>query len=480
MVASRLVTLLCLALVAGCAVLPGCALTPDYERPQLNMPEAWREPGYVGESIANLSWWQLYSDPQLREFIEIALEENKDLLRALEGIYEFQSQLTVTRADQFPFINGDGSVSRGRKSRIAAPDARTDTFFGLAANISFEVDLWRRFARATEAARADLLQTEADYRSVVISLVSSVASAYFQLRDFDAQLAVSRRTVVTRAESLRIIQARFDKGTVAELDVNQAEVELAIAEIAVAQFERGVAQTENALGVLVGRNPGPIERGLQLDKQLNLPEIPAGLPSELLQRRPDVIAAEQALAAETARIGVAEALRWPSISLTGSLGAISDELTSINTNEAKVWNLAAAFLAPLFNAGRLKAQAEAQRARAEQALRGYEATILQAFREVEDALVAVRTFRVEHKARERQVAAARNAARLSRARYEGGVVDYLEVLDSERSLFTAELGESSARQQSLTAVVRLFKALGGGWDPEEQDWEVYRWEWWSP
>jgi multidrug efflux system outer membrane protein len=479
-VAARFATLLCLALVAGCALLAGCALTPDYERPELELPEAWREPGYVGESIANLSWWQLYADPQLQEYIGIALEQNKDLLLALERIYEFQSQLTVTRADQFPFLDGDGSVSRGRQSQIVVPGAETNTSYGLAANISFEVDIWRRFARATEGARADLLQTEADYRSVVISLVASVASAYLQLRDLDAQLAISRRTAVTRRESLRIIQARFEKGTVPELDVNQAEVELAIAEVAVAQFERGVAQTENALGVLLGRNPGPIERGLPLDGQLSAPGIPAGLPSELLQRRPDVIAAEQALAAETARIGVAEALRWPSISLTGSLGAISDELTSFNTNEAKAWNLAAAFLAPLFNTGQLKAQAKAQQARAEQTLHAYEATLLQAFREVEDALVAVRTFRAEHAARERQVVAARNAARLSRARYDGGVVDYLEVLDSERSLFTAELGESSARQQSLTAVVLLYKALGGGWIPEEEDWEDYRWEWWGP
>ncbi|MCG8589086.1 MAG: efflux transporter outer membrane subunit [Proteobacteria bacterium] len=461
-------------------LLSGCALTPDYERPELELPAAWRDPEYVGDSIANTPWWQLYSDPQLRQYIEIALEENRDLRLALERVYEFQSQLTFTRADQFPFLTGEGSASRGRQSRDIVPGAETNDQFNLAANLSFEVDIWRRFARASEGARADLLSTEADYRTVVIGLVGSVANAYFQLRDLDARLEIARRTAATRAESLRIIEARFRKGTVAEIDVNQAQVELAIAEVAIAQFERGIVQTENALRELLGRNPGEVERGLALDEQFVVPEVPAGLPAELLRRRPDVVAAEQVLAAETARIGVAEALRWPSISLTGSLGAITDELSDISPSEVKAWNLLAGFATPLFNAGQLKAQAKVQRARAEQALRGYEATLLRAFREVEDALVAVRTFREEHAARVRQVVAARNASRLSRARYNGGVVDYLEVLDSERTLFSAELEESNARRQSLDAVVGLYKALGGGWLPDEQAWEEYRWEWWGP
>jgi multidrug efflux system outer membrane protein len=283
------------------------------------------------------------------------------------------------------------------------------------------------------------------------------------LSDLDARLAISRRTVEGRAGSLEIIQARFDQGTVPELDVNQAQIELSIAEAAVASFERQVAQVEHALATLLGRSPGPITRGMALDEQVFPPEVPAGLPSELLKRRPDVVDAEERLVSATALVGVAEALRYPSITLTGRLGAISDDLADLDSSDAETWNIAGGIFAPIFNAGQLRAQADAQRARAEQALRDYEAILLQSFREVEDALVAVRTLRDEHAARNRQVVAARNAARLSRARYDGGVVDYLEVLDSERSLFGSELDESATLRQSLDSVVLLYKALGGGW-----------------
>jgi multidrug efflux system outer membrane protein len=343
------------------------------------------------------------------------------------------------------------------------PGAGTDNEFGIGANLTFEVDLWRKFSRATEAARAELLATEAAYRSVTISLVASVASTYFLLRDFDDRLAISEGTVESRRGSLEIIQARFEKGTIPELDVNQAQIELAIAEAAVADFQRRTAQAQNALRILLGRYPGPIERGLELADQPAPPEVPPGLPSDLLRRRPDIVAAEQRLIAETARVGVAEAFRYPSISLTGSVGLIAEELTDFNTNEAKAWNILADIFQPIFNSGQLKAQARSQAARAEQAHHAFIATVQQAMREVEDSLVAVRTLRVEHAARSRQVVAARNAARLSRARYDGGVVDYLEVLDSERSLFGSELDESATRQASLTAVTQLYKALGGGW-----------------
>ena len=254
-----------------------------------------------------------------------------------------------------------------------------------------------------------------------------------------------------------------DMGTVPELDVNQAEIEVAVAEAAIASFERQVVQAENALRILLGRNPGPIARGRALHDQSASPEIPPGLPSELVQRRPDVRSVEARLAAQTARIGVAEALRYPSISLTGFLGVESDDLSDLNDSDAKTWNIGANLFAPIFNSGQLKANVEVEKARTEQLQLEYEATLQQAFREVEDALVAVRTLKAESEARSRQVAASRNAARLSRARYDGGVVDYLEVLDSERSLFSAELEESRTRQQYLNAIVQLYKALGGGW-----------------
>lgn len=443
----------------------GCALTPDYERPDVGLPTAFVQPADSGESFANLAWFEVLDDPVLRTLIETALAENQDLALALARIAEAQQLVTVVRADQFPFIDLFVDAGRGRASRILMPGASTGDTFSVSGAISFEVDLWRKLSRATEAARADLLSTEAAYRVVTIRLVADVASVHLLLRDLDARLGIAERTVRGRTDSLGIIQARFEKGTVPELDVNQAQVELAIAEVAVANFERQSVQAENALRVLLGRYPGPIDRGRPLEEETLTAAVPAGLPSELLQRRPDLVAAEQQLAAETARVGVAEAQRWPSISLTGSLGAISDELSSLNSSEAKAWNLAAGLFAPIFNAGQLKARAKAQRARAEQALRGYEAALRQAFREVEDGLVAVRTLRVEHAARGRQVRAARNAARLSRARYDGGVVDYLEVLDSERSLFNAELDESATRQAALVALVRLYQVLGGGWTP---------------
>jgi multidrug efflux system outer membrane protein len=453
--------LLAAALALLCA---GCALTPDYERPELGLSGGWQEPTPPGEAIANLPWWEVYRDPALRRLIEVALVENQDLALALARVVEARYQVTFVRADQFPFLDVFGSAGRSR-----VPFVGTDNEFSVGAQLSFEVDLWRRFSRATEAARADLLASEAAHRSVTISLVASVASTYFLLRDLDQRYRIAVRTAASRRDSLRIIRARFAEGTIPELDVNQAEIELATAEVAVQTFDRGVVQTQNALRVLLGRYPGAVERGLALDQQPPLPEVPAGLPSELLQRRPDLVAAEQELAAETARIGVAEALRWPSLSLSGSLGLAAEELTDFNSNEAKAWNLFAGALQPLFNSGQLKAQARAQRARAEQALLAYEASVRQAFREVEDALVAIRTLRLEHAARARQVRAARNAARLSRARYDGGVVDYLEVLDAERTLFSSELDESATRQAALTAVVDLYAALGGGWAPEEAE-----------
>lgn len=443
----------------------GCALTPDYERPDVQLPEAWRQAEVEGESIANLAWWDLYRDPALQVLIEAALDRNRDVRLAMARLEEAQHRVHFTMANQFPFIGTFFTSGRGQ----ILPGGGSRDQFGVGASISYEVDLWRKFQRATEGATADFLSSEATYRNVTISLVSTVASTYFLLRDLDARLAISQRTAAGRRDSLDIITARFDKGTVAELDVNQAQIQLAIAEAAVAAFERQVVQTENALRVLLGSFPGPIPRGAELVEQRFPPQAPAGLPSELLDRRPDVFAAEQTLAAETARIGVAEAMRYPSITLTGSISTAAEQLSDLNSNEAKLWNIAADVFYPLFNSGQLRAQAREQYARAEQALHAYIASLQVAFQEVEDSLVAIRTFRDEHAARARQVVAARNAAQLSRARYDGGVVDYLEVLETERDLFDSELDESAARRQELVATVELYKALGGGWNPDPDE-----------
>jgi len=454
-------------------VISGCAAGPDYERPNLDVPENYLQPVQEGENFANLPWWDLFQDPQLQSLIRTALEHNQDLGIAAARIEEFRALLGVTRADQFPTVDIKGSAASSRGSENTFPgnlpgislDDPVENY-RLSADVFFELDLFGRLRRATEAARAQLLATEEARRSITISLVANVASTYMLLRDLDAQLEIAERTRRTRSDSLAIIQARFDKGTVPKLDVNQAEIELAIAMAAVATAERSVAQTENVLSVLLGRNPGPVVRGLSLRQQFTPVDVPAGLPSELLQRRPDVLSSEAQLAAQTARIGIAQAARWPSLTLTGTLGFESAELSTLTDSESDFWNAGVGILAPVFNAGRNRSRVEAERARTEQALLSYEQTVLRAFREVEDALVAVRTYRTEHEARQRQVAAARSAATLSRARYNGGVTSYLEVLDTERSLFNSELTESQTLRLYINAIIELYKALGGGWNPE--------------
>jgi multidrug efflux system outer membrane protein len=312
-----------------------------------------------------------------------------------------------------------------------------------------------------------LLSTESSARNVTISLIAAVATTYFQLLDLDDRLRISMRTQKTREDALGIIRARFDKGTVPELDVNQAEIEAADAQASVAAFDRSVQQTENALSVLVGSRPRVIERDTQLAQQAMPVEVPAGLPLTLLERRPDIAAAEQQLAAETARIGVARAQRLPSLSLTASFGYASRDLSDLVEGDSENWGIFGDLFAPIFNAGQLKSVEEAQRQRAEQARLGYEQAVLNGLRDVDDSLTGLRTSRDEHIARQRQLAAARTAARLSRARYDGGLVSYLEVLDSDRSLFQAELLESQTRQQQLSSVVSLYRALGGGWSVEQ-------------
>ena len=444
-----------------------CTLTPDYERPELDVPEEYIAQAPSGETIANLDWWELFQDEQLQLLIRTALEENKDLGIALSRIQEARLTVTAVRANQFPFLSLGGFFGREKQSRELFPGADADDRFRVTGDLTYQVDMWGQYSRATEAARARLLGTEAAYRTVTISLVSQVANTYLLLRDLDQRLLVSERTLKTRLESLVIIQARFDKGTVPELDVFQALIEVEVAKTAIAAFQRQIVQTQNALRILLGRNPGPVTRGDALASQIFPPAVPTGLPSELLQRRPDVLQAEANLMAATATVGVAEALRYPSISLTGSFGAESTDLSDLNSGDAETWGIGANLFAPIFNSGQLKAQAEAARERAKQAAFVYESTLQESFREVEDALVAVRTYNVENEAQTRRAFAARNAARLSRARYDGGVVDYLEVLDTERTLFDAELAQSQTLQLYYNAIVRLYGALGGGWTVEE-------------
>ena len=450
-------------------IFQACTLGPDYTRPDLDVPDEFIETDNDKNAFANLEWWEFFHDPQLKIYIETALEANKDLNIALSRIEEARKLVTVVRSDQFPTIDATGGAGRGRESREIFPDADTDDNYNASLDLAYEIDVWGKLRRATEAQIAELFATEAAYKNVMITLISDVASTYFLLLDLDNQLLISEETLESRQESLEIMEARFSKGTIPELDVNQAQIEAGDAAIAIAILQRRIVQAENGLNILLGNNPGPVERGNLLTQQIIPPDIPAGLPSDLLQRRPDLISAEQELRAQTARIGVAEALRYPSFSLTGQLGVESTELSDLDSSDAKSWNLFGGVLFPVFNAGRLSAQVEIEIERTKQAQLVYELTLLQALGEVENALVAIRTYRDQYQLNKQQVVAAQNAARLSRARYDGGVVDYLEVLESERTQFRVEINESEALQLYINSIVELYQALGGGWEypPEE-------------
>lgn len=444
-------------------LLGGCTLGPDFEVPEVEVPAEYLENTRDGESVANLPWWELFEDQQLRELIEIALSENKDLGISLQRIVEARAALGVVRADQFPSFGYTGGAARrdpGDQTQVGRTSPGNE--FALGGDVFFEVDLWGKYRRATESARAQLLATEAAYVTVTITLVADVANTYLLLLDLDQQLVISERTLKTRSDATRIIRDRFREGVVSNLDVSQAEIEETEAEVAIAALERDIAQTEHAMRVLLGRLPGRIARGHGLDHQLSL-EVPAGLPSELLQRRPDIKAAEHRAAAQNARIGVAEALRFPSLRLTGAFGLSSSDVDNFLDASANFWSIGADVTGPIFEFGKNVRRVEVEEARTRQTILDYEQTVLQAFREVEDALAAIRTFRKEYDIRTRQVAAAQEAARLSRALYDEQFTSYLDVLDAERSLFRAELAQSVAMRASLQSVVRLYRALGGGW-----------------
>jgi multidrug efflux system outer membrane protein len=447
--------------------LASCALGPDYEEPEVPVPDEWQSPAQPGDSIAALDWWELFGDPRLVGLIETALRDNRELAIAMARIEEARAALGFVRADQYPNVNGAAGAARGNTMIGAPAPGQISEAFILAADFNFEIDLWGKLRRSTEAARADLLATVEARNVVAITLIADVASFYLLLLDLDERVGVAQRTRKTREDSLAIIQARFDRGTVPLIDVNQAQIELADATADLAALERQQQETVNALSVLLGRNPGELERASGLGGVLRPPQIPAGLPSELLERRPDVRQASQELAAQTARIGVAEALRFPSLSLTGTLGLASNDLDDFISSDNKAWGIGADLLGPIFDAGRNRSRVEAERARTEQLLAAYQLTVLRAFQEVEDTLIAIDTYGRESAAREFQVEAARSAATLSRARYNGGVTSYLEVLESERSLFRAELQSSATRRQQAVAVVSLYKALGGGWPTQD-------------
>jgi multidrug efflux system outer membrane protein len=432
---------------------------PDYVRPPVPEPEEYRNEKLPNvESIADTPWWELFGDTVLVALIDSALVNNRDLRGAVARITEARAALGIVRSQLFPRLDYAGDASyRGTMGEDGEADGTGNA--SLAA--SWQIDLWGRIRRSKEAAFQELLATEEAYRGLTITLVAEVARAYLLLLDLDNRLTISVRTLDIWRQRLDVVQARFDAGMVSEVDLNQAQIEVFDVEVQVQTFERLRNQTENALSVLIGDVPGDVERGLTLEEQVFPPGIPSGLPSDLLQRRPDILQAERRLHAQTARIGAAEALRFPQFDLTADLGA------QFSNGTDGIFGLGAHLFGPIFNAGEISNQIEVEIARTEQLLNSYELAILNAYREVDDALIAVRTYRAEYESRNHQMAAAQNAANLSWARYEGGMTSYLEVLDLQRSFFSTQLRASETYQLQLTSYVTLYQALGGGWVAEQ-------------
>ncbi len=453
--------------ISACAwTLAACTLGPDYERPVTPEPEEYRADVGEGESIANTPWWGLYRDSVLQGLIQEGLENNRGLREAMAKIAEARAAVGIARADLYPSLTLIGAGFY----QATPTDDSVSSFdnFKAAVGASYEVDLYGRVDRSNEAAAQSLLATEEAYRTVTIGLVADIANTYLVLRDLDARLAIAQETVDSRQYAVEILSVRADGGLVRPVDVNRAQIELADAMAAVEILKRSIAQAENALSLLLGRPPSEIDRGLALTDQSLPPQVPAGLPSELLQRRPDVLAAERLLHAQTARIGVAEAARWPSLSLTGALGVKSTALGEARSNNFFV-NLGANVAGAIFDAGRRESAVDVEIARAEQALARYETAVLNAFREVEDALVAVETYRTEYAVRTEQLAAAQEALDVANVLYEEGLVNLIVVLDLQRSVFGTQLRVSEVLQLHHSSVVQLYRALGGGWNPPETE-----------
>jgi multidrug efflux system outer membrane protein len=447
-------------------LLSSCAMGPDYARPKIETADNFRMAEIEGESIANLPWWKLLHDEQLQLLIRQALAENKDLKQAVASMEEFQARIFMARSDFLPGINVSANAPAfGTLGGFIVPGFPTPfSYFGQG-TLNWEIDIWGRVRRANEAARADLLAREENRRAVVLTLVSGVAQSYFDLLQLDMQLEITRRTLLSWEETVALSQHRLRGGVISRLDADQFEAERANVSARLAEIERQVIQKENELNVLLGKNPAPISRGRLLTDQVMLLEVPAGLPSDLLQRRPDILQAEQALAAATARIGMTKAARFPRITLTGLLGVASPRLANLLTSGTEYGMGGVGLAGPLLNAQTLGHEQRAFEAQSRRVLAQYEQTILVAFKEVEDSLVAVRTAKNQRKAQQEQVDALRSALQIANLRHQAGITSHLEVLVAKRSLFSAETALTSAHRLHLVSVVQLYKALGGGWSP---------------
>ena len=451
--------ILCLSLT-----LPGCAVGPDYERPMVETPSAWRITSEEAADSANTAWWEQFHDPVLNNLITTGLLENKDVRIAAARMEQFMAQVEITRSGFYPQIGYGVAGSRNQASKNIVPpgaESLTETWQATL-NAGWELDVWGRLGRATEAAQADLLAAEEGRRTVILSLVSSIATGYVNLRGLDAQLGIARGTVTSRKDSLELFELQFEGGVISELTLAQVRSEYEQAVAAIPEIESQITRTENLLSVLLGRNPGSIQRGLPLEK-LTLASIPPDIPSDILSRRPDIIQAEQNLIAANALIGVARAEYFPRISLTGLAGVVSGDLSDLLESDSLVWSIGGDAIGAIFTGGRISAGVKQSQAYYKELLFRYQQTILTAFREVEDALVATRKAREKLAAQERRVKALADYASLARLRYDNGYSSYIEVLDAERSLFDSELNAVRTQTEVIVGMINTYKAMGGGW-----------------
>jgi NodT family efflux transporter outer membrane factor (OMF) lipoprotein len=456
-------------LLASGLLLASCAVGPDYKRPAVPVPDTFRGAEPSTASLADTRWFDLFQDDVLKQLGTTALERNFDLRIAAERVLQARARLGITRSDQFPTVALDSAFVMNRGSSAGAIPfiprgtnldvSYTQTGFSL----GWELDVWGRLRRLTESARAQYLASEEARHGVVTTLISDVTSTYFALRELDLELEIARRTRAIAEDGLRLTQARRDQGAATGLDVRQAEQFLYTATAQIASIERDIAQTENALSLLLGAAPGDIPRGKALTDLKPPPQVPAGLPSALLERRPDIREAERLLISANAQIGAARALYFPQISLTGLLGAQSRSLSDLFTGPARLWNFTPAASLPVFNAGRVRSGVRFSEAQQREFLVNYERAIQTAFREVADGLVEYRKTVEQREQQERLVEALRETERLSTLRYKGGLDSYLQVLDAQRNLFQGDLTLARLRQRELTAIVQLYRALGGGW-----------------
>lgn len=441
-------------LVASCS-----AVGPDYVRPPVDTPEKWNVEYAAVSDLANIKWWTQFGDPVLDDLITAAVRGNLDLRMAAARVDQYLGLLETTRSQYFPQVGGELSGGSDRSF------GRTTESYQAALNASWELDLWGRVRRSTEAAQAQIAGSEAGRRAVIMTVVSNVANNYIILRGLDQQLEIARETEKSYAETLKLFQIRYKIGAISQLELSQVESQYESARQAVPRYESLIRQQENLLSLLLGRVPGSIPRGKTLG-QLTSPGIPAGLPSSLLERRPDVIQAEQALVAANAGIGVVKAEYFPRISLTGLLGTASTDIGKLFNSGTEIWSLAGAATTPILNFGAISGQVKQAEALQQQAMFRYQQTVLSSLKEVEDVLIQIVKGKEELDAQQRQTRALEEYARLARLQFEAGTSSYMPVLDAERTLFSNRLNQSQLQYNLLGANVAAYKVMGGGWITE--------------